>query len=102
MSLCEKNARILHNSCPKNTFSRFFMEGRGARAPPLIPVSYAYGPTQSGNLDCHWLQQGFEVVMGRYCRFHIDIFWARNVGNIGIFLSAVRRCYVILWSRLKL
>jgi len=44
MIFARKNARILHNNCPKNIFFR----NLGARA-LLPPVSYAYGPL------CPWL-----------------------------------------------
>jgi len=36
-----ENTRILHNNCPKNICSRFFLGG-GGHVPPS-PVSYAYG-----------------------------------------------------------
>ena len=43
MIFARKNARILHNNCPKNIFSRFFFWGGGARA-LYAPVSHAYAP----------------------------------------------------------
>ena len=36
-----ENARILHNNCPKNIFSRILGEG-GGHVPPCFHVSYVY------------------------------------------------------------
>jgi len=47
-----KNAKILHNNCPKNIFPIFFFWG--GHVPPAAPVSYAYVVWRRCRGDVEW------------------------------------------------
>ena len=61
MTFARKNARILHDNCPKNIF-RFLFCGGGGHVPSPVAVSYAYGYSR---VHVNWLIQprawGFSI-----------------------------------------